>query len=403
MRRWRTPALIVLAVLVLAVGIAAFAPRTTAGDLDPASPAPAGSRAIAQVLGDRGVQVTAATRFTQVEELARGGDATVLVVGADLLEAELLETLTSDLGGSDVVLVRPSPSVLEDLDLDLLAGAAGADDPADPGCDVEAAQVAGATQWDDAVAYQAVDADEAGDAGGGEVTWCYPSADAEEPNGRLLVLERDGARVVVLGSTEPLVNEHVAETGNAAIGLHLLGGHRDLVWWKVDPLDPALVDGGRAAPGDLAPPWVALVSIWLVLVAALAIVWRGRRFGPLVPEPLPVVVRSAETARGRAALYRESGARDRAATVLRAEAVRRLALRLGVSASAPAHEVVTAAAARSGPDAAAVRDLLAGPPPADDLALARLAEALDALVDPQTRSPQAPDSTRATDRKAPAP
>jgi hypothetical protein len=140
---------------------------------------------------------------------------------------------------------------------------------------------------------------------------------------------------------------------------------------------------------------VGLVALWLVVVAALAIVWRGRRFGPLVPEPLPVVVRSAETARGRASLYRESGARDRAATVLRAEAVRRLALRLGLSASAPASEVVAAAAARSGPDAVAVRDLLAGPPPADDLALARLAEALDALVDPQ--------SSAATDRKAPAP
>lgn len=391
MRRWRTPALIVLAVLVLAVAIAAFAPRSTAGDLDPDSPAPAGSRALAQVLGEQGVQVTSTSRFAQVDEVAGGGDATVLVVGADLLEADLLDTLTSDLGGSDVVLVRPSPRVLEDLDLDLLAGAAGADDPVDPGCDVEAARVAGSTQWDDAVAYQGVGGDD------GDVAWCYPSADAESPNGRLLALDRDGTRVVVLGSTEPLVNEHVAETGNAAVGLHLLGGHRDLVWWKVDPLDPALVDGGRAAPGDLAPPWVPLVAVWLVLVAALAVLWRGRRFGPLVPEPLPVVVRSAETARGRAALYRESGARDRAATVLRAEAVRRLALRLGLSASAPAHEVVTAAAARSGPDAAAVRDLLAGPPPADDLALARLAEALDALVDPQTRSPQA------TDRKAPAP
>lgn len=391
MRRWRTPALIALAVLVLAVAIAALAPRSTAGDLDPDSPAPAGSRALAQVLGEQGVQVTSTDRFAEVDEVAGGGDATVLVVGADLLEADLLDTLTSDLGGSDVVLVRPSPRVLEDLDLDLLAGAAAADDPVDPGCDVEAARVAGSTQWDDAVAYQGVGGDD------GDVTWCYPSADAESPNGRLLALDRDGTQVVVLGSTEPLVNEHVAETGNAAVGLHLLGGHRDLVWWKVDPLDPALVDGGRAAPGDLAPPWVGLVSVWLVLVAALAVLWRGRRFGPLVPEPLPVVVRSAETARGRAALYRESGARDRAATVLRAEAVRRLALRLGLSASAPAHEVVTAAAARSGPDAAAVRDLLAGPPPADDLALARLAEALDALVDPQTRSPQA------TDRKAPAP
>ncbi len=394
MSRWRTPALIAAVVLVLAVGIAALTPSSTAGDLDPGSPSPTGSRAIARVLDDQGVQVTSATRFAQVEDVAAGGGATVLVVGAQLLEADLLDTLTSGLGGSDVVLVRPPTTVLEDLGLDLLAGQAGADDPVDPGCEVGAAQVAGGTQWDDAVAYQALDA------GDDDLTWCYPDPDAEEPNGRLVVWDRDGTSVVVLGSTEPLTNESVAETGNAAVGLHLLGSRPDLVWWKVDPLDPALVDGGRPSPGDLAPPWMGLVAVWLVVVAALAVLWRGRRFGPLVPEPLPVVVRSAETARGRASLYRESGARDRAATVLRAEAVRRLALRLGLSASAPAAEVVAAAAARSGPDAVVVRDLLAGPPPADDLALARLAEALDAVVDPQSSPATAP---RATDRKAPAP
>jgi hypothetical protein len=222
--RWRTPALIAAVVLVLAAGVAALAPRTTAGDLDPASPAPTGSRAIARVLGDQGVDVTSATRYQQVVDVAGDGGATVLVVGADLLEADLLDTLTSDLGGSGVVLVRPSTTVLEDLGLDLLAGAAGADDPVDPGCEVEAAQVAGGTQWDDAVAYQGTD-------GGEDLSWCYPADEAEEPNGRLVAWDRDGTPVVVLGSAEPLTNESVAEPGNAAVGLHLLGAQPDLVWW----------------------------------------------------------------------------------------------------------------------------------------------------------------------------
>ncbi len=61
--------------------------------------------------------------------------------------------------------------------------------------------------------------------------------------------------------------------------------------------------------------------------------------------------------------------------------MRRLASRLGLPPSTPAAEVVSSAAARAGPDAAAVRDVLAGPPPADAAALTRLADDLDRVVD----------------------
>ena len=47
-----------------------------------------------------------------------------------------------------------------------------------------------------------------------------------------------------------------------------------------------------------------------VLVLALV---RGRRLGALVPADLPVVVRAVETTQSRAALYRRSADRGRAA------------------------------------------------------------------------------------------
>ena len=50
--------------------------------------------------------------------------------------------------------------------------------------------------------------------------------------------------------------------------------------------------------------------------------WRGRRFGPLAVEPLPVVVRASEATRGRARLYRRARAYGRATAALRAASAR---------------------------------------------------------------------------------
>src|SRR5207344_1672390 len=113
-----------------------------------------------------------------------------------------------------------------------------------------------------------------------------------------------------------LMNGHLAEDGNAALGLRLLGGHPVLVWYLPDPLDRA---AGAAPPTltQLLPSWVCWVAVQLLVAAAVAVVWRSRRLGRLVTEQLPVVVRAAETQEGRARLYRSSRARGRAAAPLR--------------------------------------------------------------------------------------
>ncbi len=397
LRRWRTPLVIALVVVVAGVLVVLARPASTAGVLDPASATPDGSRAVAQVLGDQGVQVRSTRRYADVVDTvgaAGDADATVLVVGADLLTEDLLVALRKDLAGSDVVLLQPGGLLLEDLGLDLVAAGAEGQDPAPADCDLPAAQAGGETEWGSSVLYQVAPGADEPDG----LTWCFPEPRAEEPNGRLVVWDDGDRQVTLLGSSEPLTNDLVDEPGNAAVALQLLGGEPELVWWRVDPLDPGLVDGARPSPFELMPPATFLVAWWLAAVAALAVLWRARRMGRLVPEPLPVVVRSAETARGRGALYRESGARDRAAQVLRADAVRRLALRLGLPASTPAPEVVSQAAARSGAQGQWVRDVLSGPPPTDDLVLTQLADALDHVVgEPADRS----SPPQGTDRKAP--
>ena len=143
----------------------------------------------------------------------------------------------------------------------------------------------------------------------------------------------------------------------------------------------------RGAAGGVCwavPPWVWPAALQLLFAGLLVALWRGRRLGPPVPEPLPVVVRAAETVEGRARLYRRAGGRGRAGAALRSGALARLLPRLGIDPGAggepAAAEVVAAVAARSGRRDAEVHAVLFGPPPVNDAGLVQLAETLDSIV-----------------------
>jgi hypothetical protein len=143
-------------------------------------------------------------------------------------------------------------------------------------------------------------------------------------------------------------------------------------------------------------PWVV---VQLGIATAVALLWRARRLGAVVVEPLPVVVRSAETQEGRARLYRRIGARGRAAATLRTAALRRLAARLDVPAEATPTQVATLVAAVAGREEAAVQATLLGPAPHDDRSLVRLADDLDALEHAvRTSGPTRPPTPSSEDR-----
>jgi hypothetical protein len=214
---------------------------------------------------------------------------------------------------------------------------------------------------------------------GDAATVCFPAPDGEPGTGALLVVEGT-RRVTALADADLVTNERLAEDGNAALALRLLGRSDRLVWYV-----PAFDDlGGPAAPdgpalSDVLPPWAGVLALQLTLVAVVAAVWRGRRLGPLVTEPLPVVVPAAETTRGRGRLYRRSRAYGRAAAALRAGVASRSAARLGLARSAGAPAVIEALARATGRPAQDVSGLLYGPPPTDDAGLTALARRLDDL------------------------
>jgi hypothetical protein len=155
----------------------------------------------------------------------------------------------------------------------------------------------------------------------------------------------------------------------------MLGNTSHLVWYL-----PSAAD--LTGSGDINVPWpnwlVPTIGLGLLLVIAAAF-WRGRRFGPLVIEPLPVVVRASETMEGRARLYQKSSSRTHALDSLRIGAIGRIAVLCGLSRQATVTEVIGAASVATGRSADAIRTLLLDDLPSGDSSLLRLSDALTAL------------------------
>ncbi|MGW3194381.1 DUF4350 domain-containing protein [Streptomyces sp. NPDC001118] len=370
----RTRGIALAVVLILAGAVAMAAVRSTArhGELDPRSADPYGSRAVAQLLADRGVTTRVVTTLGEARAAA-GPDTTLLVAVPDLLTARQqtqLHQATAASGGRTVLVAAGSPSV-ERLAPGVTADpATSADGTLAPDCTLPEARRAGSA-----------------DTGGIRYTTTHLDADSCYPSERLATLlripeaSRDGD-TVVLGAPDILYNDRLDKQGNASLALQLLGSRPHLVWYLPSLSDASATDtGDRKNFLDLLPSGWLWGTLQLFIAAALAAFWRARRFGPLVPERLPVAIRASETAEGRARLYRKADARDRAASALRSATRTRLAPLIGVPVT-QAHTpeaLLPALSAHLTQDGQALHSLLFGPPPGDDAALIALTDQLDAL------------------------
>lgn len=367
---------IILAAVLTAVAVLTLTLRE-GGDstaLSPDNPAPGGAMAAAQVLADRGVDVVRPANLAEAEAALEehGSAATLLLVDPSgwLNEAQLGAL---DDGAERTVLLAPSFVQLEALAPGIRQGGLlpgeedGSARPLEARCSDPDAEAAGTI-----------------DGGGfgyrGPVTCFTPSDgddDGEEDQAGAYAATDDGA-VVVLGNPGLLSNEAVADEGNAALVLRTLGSQETLIWYQPTSGDVEASDI-PTDPMQLLPPWVQPLMVWLLITALLAVLWRGRRLGPLAVEPMPVVVRSTETAEGRARLYQDSRAVDRAASVLRSATLTRLAQRLRLGSGASAEDITRAAAGAAGRPFEEINHLLNLSRPAGEAGLVQWSQDLQAL------------------------
>lgn len=359
--------LIILAVLA-AVATAVARGYYRDGPLEPDAPTGQGSRAAVSVLEDLGVQVDTQRHTTDViDDLHEG--RTVLVTDPSLLSGSQLTALSDALQDSTgtLVLVQPdlitlgyltpqispagtvrTPTVVEaDGDCDASYGARRIEVPGEDG------MVGPATT------YRA----------SGDAAACFTSGSGS------LVAADD--RLVVLGTPDLLTNDGIGGADNSALVLNALGAGGELTWYVPSPSDPM----GSTGPDLLAylPDWASALALWIVLTALVALLAFGRRFGPVVVEPLPVTVRPQELVLGRARMLQRSQSRDAAAAALRAAASRRLADRLGIRHEEALDALIAALAPHLEQTPEQLRSLLGPTPVSSGQALVQLAHDLDLL------------------------
>lgn len=362
--------IVTIIVIIAGVGLAFSGSALSSGEpLNPEDPAPNGTKALVEVLRHEGVDVTITSSLDDTDGAIDDDAGTTLVVNdayGDLTESQWRRVA----GLADtLVLVDPGYVALSEIAPDVLSSGRVDDVELDADCRLDAAEAAGTISGEGS-GFRTLDS---------AIASCFDSGDDVYS---LVQVDYDGTLVTVLGATESLTNGRIVENGNAALALWLLGSQPKLVWYTpgLDDLDDV-----PATVADFSPDWLVPVMLTLVLVFIAAAVWRGRRFGPLIVENLPVTVRASETMIGRARLYQRSSVRLHAIDSLRIGALDRLARLLGLPRLATVDEVVTSVARVVGRDERELRMLLIDAVPQNDAELIALSDQLLLLEDAVTR------------------
>ena len=324
---WRSGrgVLLVGAIVLLTAALPVLlTPPTPAAYLDPDDTSLEGGAALAQLLRDRGVHVTRTDSVTEAT-ISAGPDVRVLVSRPERLTgSEAFELAGS---GADLVVVGtahaevflPQTRIRRTVRPTSLR----------PGCAFRPAVLAGSAHL-----------------GGATIESKSTDVGCYRVDGHPTLVR--GGGVVLAATGAFMTNRRLDEDGNAALAMNLAGADADLRWLVAPTRQVAPAPSGDGSLADLVPPQVPWAVGTLGLAVLLAALWRGRRLGPVVVEPVPVVVRAAETVEGRGRLYRAHRAREQAAGNLRSAAVSRITTWVGATSGTTPQRIVEAVSARVG-------------------------------------------------------
>jgi hypothetical protein len=369
-RRWRGSVMVVILLVASSLAVTLL-PRGSQGntdDLDPANPGFSGAQALAHVLTNHGVKVTIVRSQSELLDQRVDGATTVAIIDTNGLTGRTAHTaLAHAASAASLVLLDPDPVVTQGMGLPVSSHLTDLTDVA-----------AGCRGTDVGQTYRLAQAERAyvPTAGGGAATTCF--TEKMGGGGAMVTLPAAAGRppVVLLGDQSLITNGSILDSDNAAIALHLFGHSDRLIWYIPSAGDITAADGTSRS---ITPAWFKPSLVLGTSAVVLLCLWRGRRLGRLVTEPLPVIVRAVETTESRGRMYRRAHDRSRALTVLQQGTRRRLSSYLGLSVSTTVSNVAAASAAVSGRNYQDVLQLLKSHAAHDDASLLELANTLQAL------------------------
>lgn len=341
---------LILIIALTAISMAMLQPKTSPR-MDPDSYEPAGSSAVANILHNQGVTIQQVyTADDLVKQLGQTPNATVLLSDPEGLLYGVpqfrLDQIHDAVPAGQLVLAGISPKALETLAPGLTHGIESVpEDQQKVGstCQWPMAEEAEEiySRWDSL----ALEDDDSG-------YLCFTNED--ESVGLLAV---SAAGTMAFAEMATFSNDKIQEQGNAVMAFSALGRNDHLLWYT--PTSPDLMDpNSEAIPLSLPRP-LQFGLAWAIIVGILMMIWRGRRHGPVVVEPLPVEVSGAETTVGRGRLYHRGRHQTHAMETLQQATVQRLASRLHLGTGATVPMVIRAVATTLGTDARHIEEVFA--------------------------------------------
>ena len=164
--------------------------------------------------------------------------------------------------------------------------------------------------------------------------------------------------IVTIGSPDLFINAELDDDDAAVVAVNLLaptGGDA-----HVSFLGPSVVDFGDEAITDLVPPRVWNAVFQMLAAFLLYSLYRSRRLGGVVPEPVPVHIEGSELVLKAGLLSERAKDPGSAAQVLQTDLVHRIRVALSVPATATDADVATRVADRTGHTPAEVEHGLYG-------------------------------------------
>ncbi|WP_067781662.1 DUF4350 domain-containing protein [Actinomyces vulturis] len=336
-----------------------------------------GTMALSELLKDSDIEVSALSSFDDLD--TAGDDVTVVVVQSASLDEKQIKHLSH---AQHVVFLGTQWANLSDV-TDALS-ASGTSAPSEqlltaqcqwaPGIRAEslAGSLTSLTLSKDAVFHDGHWALPDGTT----IDACFPLSTSQNSSSFSVahVVTNEGRELTFIADGDIALNSHLAESGNAALLINALGERPKVKWFDAATPPPTSVWNSVSVPPFL--PRMLFAFLLTVIVLAFAL---GRRFGPLVREPLPVEVKSIETTIGLGRLYEHSHDHVHAAQYLRSGSLHRMTKQLSSSSSLSNDDVVMLISSRTHRHPHEVHSLFFGPAPTTDRGLVDLAQQLDTI------------------------
>ncbi|MBM7276219.1 DUF4350 domain-containing protein [Gordonia rubripertincta] len=386
---------VLVVVVVGAIGLLGASALTVFGaepgpgvSYDPDNPRPQGARALARIIDEHDGDVRQARGLDEFTDAPRpSGGTTVVVSSVGALNPGTAQQFLDRVSEAHrVILIAPQDNALSLLELPVRLEFGGAPTAVPARC--ATAEIAA----DDTITGGTLGYSSSAPG----VTSCFTTGAASNV---LYLPAAAGRPEIVVVSGDMLINDNLALRDNAGVATRLFADADDVLWYI-----PFFTDEVPTGDEDSDIPAAIGPLIVLAAFAVLALMlWRGRRFGALVTEPLPAVVKAIETTQARGRMYHKARADARSAAALRIHTLTSLASYLGLpydggratdelaipgwettvargeTADPAVHAIITAVVSATGRDLARVRALLAGPLPTTDTGLVLFTSELTAL------------------------